>query len=433
MEHLADTLTLFSATAAGSLINATAEGIILTVVVSACLRLFPDAKPASRFTIWVAVLFATLTFHLVPLKSVLNESHTANGNVFHVDVRWGMAIVCVWGIFTLTRIARLIRGAIHLHRISTGAIPVVTGPACAVLLRSGSRPALLCTSTEVDRPSVVGFFRPRVLVPESVLSKLSPQELVQIIMHEMEHLRRRDDWINLIQKISLALFPLNPALNWIERRLCMERELACDDCVLNATSAGKAYASCLTTLAEHSLRRRIASLALGAWGKRSELAQRVDRILLGQKNSLGRTPGYVLTGVFIAGLLGGAVVLTRTPMLVSFSSPTATTVNPGSNAAVTTNVSLPVQRNHEFAPTFVNAVMPEQQHNAVTSNVRSHHAPSRIKTSRPQPKPRPRSMFVRTKYEVQNDLPRLIFTVNEITVPSYAAIPVENGWLVIQL
>jgi len=253
-------------------------------------------------------------------------------------------------------------------------------------------------------------------------------------MHEMEHLRRRDDWTNLIQKISLALFPLNPALNWIERRLCVERELACDDCVLNATSAGRAYASCLTTLAEHSLRRRIASLALGAWGKRSELAQRVDRILLGQKSSLARTPGYVLTGVFIAGLLGGVVSLARTPMLVSFSSPTATTVNPGLNEAAAMNVSLPVQRNHEFAPTFVKAVMPkQQQHDTVTSNIRSHHAPSRIKTSRPQLKPRPRSMFVRTRYEVQNDLPHLILTVNEITVPSYAAIPVGNGWLVIQL
>jgi hypothetical protein len=433
MEHLADTITLLSATAAGSLINAIAEGVLLTVVVSACLRLFPDVQPASRFAIWVAVLFATLTFHLVPLKNVLGESHAANANVFHLDPRWGLAIVGVWSIITLTRVTRLFRSAIHLHRISASAIPVVPEPACAALLRSGPRPALLCTSTEVDRPSVVGFFKPGVLLPEGVLSELSPQELEQIVMHEMEHLRRRDDWTNLIQKISLALFPLNPALNWIERRLCMERELACDDCVLSVTSARKSYASCLTNLAEHSLRRRTASLALGAWGKRSELAQRVDRILLGQKTSSRRTPGYVVTGVFIIGLLGGAVSLTKTPMLVSFSSPAVTAAMPASNAGALTNVSSPVQRNQEFSPTFVKAVMPEQQPNVVTKDVHSHRAPSQTKISRPQPKPRRRNQFVLTSSEVQSDLPRLIFTVNETTVPSYAALPVANGWLVIQL
>jgi beta-lactamase regulating signal transducer with metallopeptidase domain len=28
-------------------------------------------------------------------------------------------------------------------------------------------------------------------------------------MHEMEHLRRADDWTNLLQKLALVFFPLN--------------------------------------------------------------------------------------------------------------------------------------------------------------------------------------------------------------------------------
>ena len=49
------------------------------------------------------------------------------------------------------------------------------------------------------------------------------------MLHEAGHLRRRDDWMNLLQKVGLVLLPLNPVLMWIERRLCLERELACDE------------------------------------------------------------------------------------------------------------------------------------------------------------------------------------------------------------
>ena len=84
----------------------------------------------------------------------------------------------------------------------------------------------------------------------------------------MEHLRRRDDWINLVQKLGLVLFPLNPALLWIEQRLCKERELACDDHVIQSTRAPKSYASCLVHLAEQRILNSRASLALGAWERR---------------------------------------------------------------------------------------------------------------------------------------------------------------------
>ncbi len=75
----------------------------------------------------------------------------------------------------------------------------------------------ICTSNEVDRPSVIGFFSPRILIPEELFAKLTTAEFGQIVLHEVGHLRRADDWINLLQKVSLVVFPLNPVLVWIER------------------------------------------------------------------------------------------------------------------------------------------------------------------------------------------------------------------------
>ena len=116
---------------------------------------------------------------------------------------------------------------------------------------------------------MIGFFSPRILIPEELFARLTTAEFGQIVLHEVGHLRRADDWINLLQKLSLVVVPLNPVLMWIERRLCLERELACDDDVLRLTKAPKAYATCLTNLAEHRLGRRAAALVAGSVGEDS--------------------------------------------------------------------------------------------------------------------------------------------------------------------
>ena len=134
----------------------------------------------------------------------------------------------------------------------------------------------------------------------------------------MEHLRRGDDWTNLLQKIGLVLFPLNPVLLWVERRLCAERELACDDRVMQSSAGRKAYALCLTRLAEFSLFRRSFSLVLGLWERRPELVRRIQRIVSQPVRSMGRRPAMAATGSLLAGALGCAVALSHSPQLVSF-------------------------------------------------------------------------------------------------------------------
>ncbi len=70
----------------------------------------------------------------------------------------------------------------------------------------------------------------------------------------------------------------------MERRLCREREMACDEGVVRRTQAPRAYAACLTTLAERGLQqrellRRAHALSLGAFTRRPELVHRVHSIL----------------------------------------------------------------------------------------------------------------------------------------------------------
>ena len=141
--------------------------------------------------------------------------------------------------------------------------------------------------------------------------------MLQIVLHEVEHLRRRDDWTNLLQKLGLVAFPLNPALYWIDRRLGAAREMACDEGVIRITHAPRAYAACLAGLAERGLHHRAEALSLGAWQRRPELVHRIHSILRG-KNALHPFASRTLLGILSCSLLFASIELAHSPQLIAF-------------------------------------------------------------------------------------------------------------------
>ncbi len=99
------------------------------------------------------------------------------------------------------------------------------------------RPVKLCVSDRLRVPTAIGFTKPLVVIPSWTMEELSAAELNPILLHELAHLRRRDDWTNLVQKILGALLFFHPAVWWIEKKLALEREMACDDLVLASTTS----------------------------------------------------------------------------------------------------------------------------------------------------------------------------------------------------
>ncbi|PYY08222.1 MAG: hypothetical protein DMG61_24105, partial [Acidobacteria bacterium] len=126
------------------------------------------------------------------------------------------------------------------------------------------RPVAVCVSVRLRVPTAIGFFQPRVVLPSWIMQELSVTELNTILLHELAHLKRWDDWTNLIQKILGALFFFHPAVWWIEKKLSLEREIACDDIVLEQMVSPRTYAECLISLAEKSFLRRGLLLAQAA-------------------------------------------------------------------------------------------------------------------------------------------------------------------------
>ncbi len=438
MHWAGELLTGLSQMAAGAFVAGLWQGLALAAAAWACLRMLPRASATIRFAVWIAVftVLAVLPF-LHAYTGRTGAALTANSAMFRLNVRWTFVIAGIWLTLSLVRAARLLASGLRLHQIWKRAVPVA---ASSIAQSAGLHGATLCVSNDVDRPSVIGFFSPRILIPESLIERLSTQELEQIVLHEMGHLRRRDDWSNLVQKIALVLFPLNPALVWIERRLCFERELACDDDVLRQTRAPKAYARCLTNLAEQRMERQSAALTLGAWERRSELGRRVHSILRGCEG-MGRIQARVVLGMLLLALVGGATELARCPRIVSFAS-----VSPATQASATISPAEyhQVALTEQNAPheTLLRATSPATVLPAVHRQ-RKHASSGAVlqRIKKVQPKPQlVQQWVVMTSWSASgatgtSGVSRMVFTVpdNRGAGPSYAAVPTVDGWLLLQL
>ena len=304
---------------AGALIAAVWQGTLLVLAVALVLRALPGLSAAVRGRLWLGTLLGLV---LLPAAEMLVPAQAAGRAGAGTGVRmaegWSVALVAAWAVLALARALQLAASAVRLRRVAREGRPVEASLEVQALLGGVE----LCVSDEAARPSVAGWRRPRVLLPPAMWDEMTEAELRQVVLHEMEHLRRGDQWTNLLQKAALVAMPLSPAAMWVERRLCLERELACDDGVLRRNAGRKAYAACLTRLAEQAAAGsrvgREAVLALGAWGRQSELGVRVTRLLHGPERAMSAGRRRVAV-VAVAGLvvLGGAG-LTEVPRLVRF-------------------------------------------------------------------------------------------------------------------
>jgi beta-lactamase regulating signal transducer with metallopeptidase domain len=318
-------------------ITAVWQGGLIALGLAVLLRLAPRTPAENRFRIWSAGFVTVVGLPLLALVSKIGGAGVSGASsmganaaagpllgqpLMRLDARWSLAIAGIWVAATLYRAGDLGVHSFRLRTLWREATPVeVDGrlrSALAAIAAKWHRGAVeVCTTEMLQRPSVIGFFKPRILIPDWLFARLTTGELEQIVLHEAEHLRRKDDWTNLLQKASLVLFPLNPALVWIERRLCREREMACDDGVIRITRAPRAYAACLASLAERGLERRVEALSLGAWERRPELVDRVHSVLR-RKNTLGPVGNSALLGALGCSLVFGAVELARCPQMIGF-------------------------------------------------------------------------------------------------------------------
>lgn len=200
-----------------------------------------------------------------------------------------LAIFAVWCVTSLLLLVRLAVNLWKLERLKSDAMPLPIeyrerlerwGNA-----DKGEREVRLCTCDDIEVPVAVGLFDSMILIPKHLLDSLTQNEIDQIILHELAHLRRADDWTNGLQRLIQALFFFNPAVLYIAQQMDVEREVACDDWVVNQTNEVRPYATCLTKMAEATAWPHRPLAAPGVFITRRGLSVRVERLLRGGRNA----------------------------------------------------------------------------------------------------------------------------------------------------
>ena len=194
---------------------------------------------------------------------------------------WAMILSCivnagllVWLLIRWRGVVRKVRNASETKELDG----MVTESARLAGLRSAVR---LKLTEDSMSPAVCGLFRPVILLPQSLVEKLSTGQLRAVLLHELIHLRRGDVWVNCAQAL-LQIFYWWHTLLWLANaRIRRVREEAVDDAVMLALrDDADIYATTLLEVAKLAFNRPLASLGLvGILESRSALRQRIERLV----------------------------------------------------------------------------------------------------------------------------------------------------------
>jgi len=247
---------------------------------------------------------------------------------FHLG-NWPSSLLFLWIAACCVLLSRIVHGYLRLRGVRKRARPASTDLAVRFEQRlrdsRTSRAPQLLVSDEVISPLAAGFLQPVVILPQALLAEIAEPELDYVLLHELAHVARRDDWTNLLGRLASAVLVFHPVAAWVLRRIQREREIACDDWVVAATGSAVHYAFTLGHLAEFCSARRRELLATEMARRSSNIGERIEILLrprfhLSTGASLPRVSFCAVAGLALLGLSA------RMPGWIAFAKDTTVAV-----------------------------------------------------------------------------------------------------------
>jgi beta-lactamase regulating signal transducer with metallopeptidase domain len=300
------------------------DGAVLAAAATLAILVVPRRCSAERHALWWLALVSVLA---LPLVSVV--SHAVSGapsdplRVITTPTdgpRWSAwlspAFIGLWAVSTGVALIRLVAGLRLLRRIVAASSPLPAARRRRLTrldTETRSRGVELRVSTAIPAACAVGFRRPCIVLGRTLIDTLDDEALEAIVLHEYAHLRRRDDWSRLLQRLLLALAGLHPAVRWICRQIDVECESACDRWAAERSGAPVVYARALAHAAGLSTRMS-PILAPAAAGLGAGLRRRVLRVL--DERAPDRRTRWTVSAFGVAALLAFVVAVAGLPPVV---------------------------------------------------------------------------------------------------------------------
>jgi beta-lactamase regulating signal transducer with metallopeptidase domain len=143
---------------------------------------------------------------------------------------WMLGAICYF-LACVVQYLRLLRWA---RRQSPITDPRVLALFCSAEERLRfHRPLTIVQTQSISVAAVLGLLRPYLLLPKHMIDNWTDDELRFAMLHELVHLRRRDNLLNWMLIFVQAIHWFNPLVWFALRRARTEREALCDAIVLS--------------------------------------------------------------------------------------------------------------------------------------------------------------------------------------------------------
>ncbi|RYY15988.1 MAG: M56 family metallopeptidase, partial [Chitinophagaceae bacterium] len=299
-------------------------GLVISMFAGVVMAISVKRTPVLRYNLLTALFFLFISGVVIIFITQFSVPDRPEEGVFYfqlvpmfswffklIDVA-AVYIVFVW-LFVIGYKAFEIRSDLRqVYMLRNNGCKPIT-PATNLMFRS------LCLKMNVYKqvnmmesclirvPVVIGHLKPVVLVPAGLLTTLPTDELEAILLHELAHIRRNDYLINLVQRITEAIFFFNPALLWLSAQMRIEREHCCDDRAISITGNKEQFVRALISCKEFVTAPQ--PYAPGFFSTRSLLLARVSRIVYNRNQTVSDRAKFVLA----AGIMVSVYLICSTP------------------------------------------------------------------------------------------------------------------------
>ncbi len=180
-----------------------------------------EAPPAVESTVtWAALAMMESAIDVAPVPPP-----PAIGTVELVLIVWAVGSLVVLALILLRsrRFASLLR---HAKSPSPG----LAAEAQVLATRIGLRraPAIAVIPARVSPLLWPSARQLHLVLPDSLLRTLTPDQRATLLLHELAHVRRRDHWVRALETSVSVLFWWLPTLWWVRRTLRAAEEQCCD-------------------------------------------------------------------------------------------------------------------------------------------------------------------------------------------------------------
>lgn len=180
-----------------------------------------------------------------------------------------------------------------------------------------SAPVPVHSSPGLLEPGVVGLWRPVLLIPEDIEQQLTQKQFEAVLLHELCHVKRRDNLTSSLHMLVEAVFWFHPLVWFIGARLIDERERACDEYVLRTAGDPSTYAESILNVCKLYVESPVTCVS-GVTG--ADLKKRIAAIMgnhVGLKLTSARKAALTMAAMLAIGLPVAAGMVTASAQLAT--------------------------------------------------------------------------------------------------------------------